>query len=70
MSKPLITTHDLSESDFRKISNLLKKRHGLEFTLDYIRKVCKGKRKNDQIMELAERYVILLNELEERIKQL
>ena len=70
MSKPLITTHDLSESDFRKIANLLKKRHGLEFTLDYIRKVCKGKRKNDQIMELAERYVILLNELEERIKQL
>jgi len=70
MSKPLITTHDLSESDFRKIGNLLKKRHGLEYTPDYIRKVCKGKRKNDQIMELAERYVILLNELEERIKQL
>ena len=70
MPKRLINTHDLVESDFRKIAKLLKKRHRLEFTPDYIRKVCKGKRNNKVIMDLAEQYALILDEMEHRINQL
>ncbi|GAB4251288.1 MAG: hypothetical protein Tsb0034_30310 [Ekhidna sp.] len=70
MSKPLVNTHDLVESDFRKIQKLLLEKHGKEYTLDYIRKVCKQKRNNEMIRQLAEQYMSLLKELENKIEKL
>ncbi len=66
----MVNTHDLVEADFRKIQKLLVKKHRREYTLDYIRKVCKGKRNNDFIYELAEKYVEILNEMEKKINLL
>ena len=70
MPKPLLKTHELVESDFRKIQELLHEKYGQKFTLDYIRKVCKGKRNNDAIVRIAEQYMDLLEELEKKIKGL
>jgi len=70
MTKPLINTHDLVESDFRKIQKLLIEKQGKEYTLDYIRKVCKGKRNNQSIKNLATKYSHLLEALEKEINKL
>ena len=70
MSKRLVNTHDLVESDFRKIQKLLMEKNGKEYTLDYIRKVCKGKRNNDAIKDMAQQYVLLVEELENRMDRL
>ena len=70
MSKALVNTHDLVESDFRKIQKLLLEKHGKAYTLDYIRKVCKGKRNNLAIRSIAEKYIQLLIELEKKIDKL
>ena len=70
MSKALVNTHDLVESDFRKIQKLLIEKHGKEYTLDYIRKVCKGNRNNQLILSIAKRYCQLLLELEKKIDKL
>lgn len=70
MSKRSLNTTDLVESDFRKIRKLLKKKYRSDYSLDYIRKVCKGKRNNTIIQQMAEQYVQLLNELERKIEKL
>ncbi len=70
MPKPLLNTHDLVESDFRKIQKLLNEKYNQKFTLDYIRKVCKGKRSNENIAKIAAQYMDLLIELEKKIEEL
>lgn len=70
MSKRSLNTTDLVESDFRKIRKLLKEKYLSDYSLDYIRKVCKGKRNNTIIQQMAEQYVRLLNELERKIEKL
>ncbi len=70
MSKSPENTHDLVESDFRKIQKLLLQKHGTEYTLDYIRKVCKGHRNNADIKNMATKYSKLLTELKSKIDKL
>lgn len=70
MSKSPLNTTDLVEADFRKIQRLILEKHGKEFTLDYIRKVCKGKRNNIDIKDLAEQYLKVLKEMENRFDNL
>ncbi len=70
MSKLDVNTRDLVESDFRKIRNLLLKKYGTEYTLDYIRKVCKGHRNNSDIKEMSIQYARLLQEMKSKIEQL
>ena len=70
MSKSPVNTHDLVEADFRKIQKILLEKHGKEFTLDYIRKVCKSKRNNDEIMDIAKQYLMVLEEMETRFNDL
>jgi len=61
---------ELIESDFRKIQEILRIKYGKAFSLDYIRKVCKGKRHNKQIRNLARQYIKVLNEMEIRFQEL
>lgn len=70
MSKSQVNAIDLVESDFRKIRKLLSDKYKKTYTVDYIRKVCKGKRNNSIILEIADQYVALLNELEDKIENL
>ncbi len=70
MSKSPLNTTNLVEADFRKIQKLILEKHGKEYTLDYIRKVCKGKRNNVDIQGLAERYLTVLKEMETRFNDL
>ncbi len=54
-----IKKHQLSEltqRDFREIQLIAKKNDGSAFHLDYIRKVCKGKRRNLVIEKAAKAY--------------
>ncbi len=53
MLKTQVNTHELVESDFRKIQKLLLQKFGDEYTLDYIRKACKGKRNKPDIKNMA-----------------
>ncbi|MEM0942087.1 MAG: hypothetical protein AAF600_20310 [Bacteroidota bacterium] len=59
--------HDLVEADFREIRFLLKANHQKIYTLDYIRKVCKGERNNEQIHSIALNYIQYINEALERM---
>ncbi|MEO9485769.1 MAG: hypothetical protein ABJG47_20095 [Ekhidna sp.] len=68
MSKSIV--NDLVESDFRKIQQLLHEKNGTEYTLDYIRKVCKGKRNNTDIKEMATKYAQLILEMKTKIDKL
>lgn len=70
MSKSFVNTHDLVESDFRNIQNLLFQKYGTEYSLDYIRKVCKGHRNNPDIKEMSLQYAALLQEMKSKIDQL
>lgn len=70
MPKTLENTHDLVQADFREIQNLLTERYEKEFTVEYIRKVCKGKRTNSEILSMALKYVELLNEQKSKMKKL
>lgn len=56
MVKSIFKIDGLKEADFREIRNIMIK-HGLRaFTPEYIRKVCKGERRNDDIYETALAY--------------
>lgn len=70
MPKPEVNTHDLVESDFRRIQHLLEEKSGLKYTLDYIRKVCKGKRNNAAIKSMACRYAELILDMKSKIDKL
>ena len=70
MSKSPLNTHDLVEADFRKIQKLLLEKYGKEYTLGYIRKVCKGHRNNIEIKKMAAQYLNILKEMERRINKL
>ena len=70
MSKSVVNTHDLVASDFRKIQQLLLKKNGNEYTLDYIRKVCKGHRNNADIKDMATKYSKLIIEMKSKIDKL
>ncbi|WP_436515209.1 hypothetical protein [Ekhidna sp. To15] len=70
MLKSYVNTHDLVESDFRKIQELLDQKYGTEYTLDYIRKVCKGHRNNADIKNMAIKYSKLLNKMKSKIDKL
>ena len=70
MSKSLVNTHDLVESDFRKIQQLLLQKYGTAYTLDYIRKVCKSNRNNPNIKKMAIQYAKLILEMKTKIDQL
>lgn len=62
MLKTYENTSDLVESDFKQIRELIIKKFNKEYTLDYIRKVCKGKRSNAIIKNMAEGYLKLKGE--------
>ncbi len=70
MSKSVVNTRDLVASDFRKIKQLLLQKNGTAFTLDYIRKVCKGKRNNADIKDMATKYSKLIKEMKAKIDKL
>jgi hypothetical protein len=55
----------LVEADFREIQKLL--RPTKEYTVEYIRKVCKGKRSNAAITEMAEKYSVLAEKYRQRL---
>lgn len=57
MIKTQVNTTELVEADFREIKKLLEKKHELEVSTDYIRKVCKGIRTNSVIKAMAEDYI-------------
>lgn len=69
MSYPFRLQHiqDLVAADFREIRSLIKANHQKQYTLDYIRKVCKGKRNNQLILRIAQQYIQYMNEALERI---
>jgi len=54
---------ELTQNDFRRIQLLAKKEDGSLYHIDYIRKVCKGKRKNSTIINVAIKYYKKLEEL-------
>ena len=60
----------LAESDFRKIQKLISDKHGKKYTLDYIRKVCNGKRNNQMIQTMANLYLQIMREMEFKIENL
>ncbi|MGB3464075.1 MAG: hypothetical protein WBA74_02350 [Cyclobacteriaceae bacterium] len=47
---------ELTQRDFREIQLIAKKNNGEPYHLDYIRKVCKGKRSNFAIEKAAKEY--------------
>lgn len=47
---------ELTQRDFREIQLIAKKNDGSSFHIDYIRKVCKGKRSNFVIEKAARAY--------------
>ena len=57
MSKTVKNTHTLVKSDFEFIQRLIVKRYGIAYSTDYIRKVYKGIRFNDRIMDTAIDYI-------------
>ena len=59
--------HDLVEADFREIQSLLVVKHEKTYTIDYIRKVCKDKRKNVLIRRTALHYITCINEALEKM---
>ncbi|MEM6736838.1 MAG: hypothetical protein AAF620_12310 [Bacteroidota bacterium] len=61
--------HDLVEADFREIRSLLKANHQKAYTLDYIRKVCRGKRNNELIHSIALHYIQYMNKALERMSK-
>ena len=70
MRKSVEKPEELVEADFKELQKLIERKHGKEYTLSYIRKVCKGSRNNDHIIEIAEKYILLLKELEIKIDNL
>ena len=70
MPKRPLSTNQLVESDFRIIQKLVREKVGKEYSLDYIRKVCKKKRKNEAITLMAEKYVKVIREMESKIENL
>ncbi|MEM6829682.1 MAG: hypothetical protein AAGA66_18635 [Bacteroidota bacterium] len=60
----------LTESDFRRIQQLVTKRDGSIYSIDYIRKVYNGKRKNAYIMDMTKRYIKVVAEMESKIERL
>ena len=70
MPKSLVNIHDLVESDFREIQKLIAHKYGREYTLGYIRKVCKGKRHNTNIKIMAQDYLKVKMEMKSKIDQL
>jgi hypothetical protein len=62
--------NDLKEADFREIKNILEESKKGTFTTEYIRKVCKGHRHNDLILETAENYTDMLADLKAKLSQL
>lgn len=70
MRKTTEKPEDLVEGDFKEIQKLIDKKYRREYTLSYIRKVCKGKRTNKVIIEMAGKYILLLKELETKIENL
>ena len=61
---------DLVEADFKEIQKLIDKKYRKEYTLSYIRKVCKGKRNNVIIIDMAEKSILLLKEMKIKIDKL
>ena len=70
MRKSVEKPEELVEADFKEIQKLIETKYGKEYTLSYIRKVCKGNRNNHSIIEIAEKYILLLKELEIKIENL
>ena len=70
MRKSVEKPEELVEADFKEIQKLIERKHGKEYTLSYIRKVCKGKRNSNIIIEMAEKYILILRELEIKIDNL
>ncbi len=70
MSKSIEKVYDLVEADFREIQSLISQKYGKEFTVGYIRKVCKGKRHNTTIMTMAKNYLRVRKEMKLKIDRL
>lgn len=68
MSKSTVT--ELVQADFRKLQQLIADKTGKAYTLDYIRKVCKGKRNNPVIKEMAEQYTRIVWEMNNKLNNL
>ena len=67
MPKTLVIIPELVESDFREIQKLLIRKFGIEYTVGYIRKVCKGKRHNTTIIAMAEDFLKIKKEMQSKI---
>lgn len=59
----------LVEADFKIINHLLEER-GHEYSLAYIRMVCKGKRHNENIKNMAEKYLEIQTEANSKLIRL
>ncbi len=70
MPKTLVNIHDLVESDFREIQKLVLRKHGTDYTVGYIRKVCKGLRHNTSITAMANDYLEVRREMKSKIDRL
>lgn len=70
MLKTKVNTHELVASDFREIQKLLLQKYGHEYSLDYIRKVCKGKRNNRDIKKMAIQYTVVVMEMKQKLDEL
>ncbi len=70
MLKTLVNIHDLVESDFREIQKLISKKFGKEYTVGYIRKVCKGLRHNTKIIAMSKDYLEVRKEMRSKIDKL
>lgn len=70
MPKTPENIHELVESDFREIQKILLKKIGKEYTVGYIRKVCKGHRNNTNIIAMAEDYLEVIREMKLKIDRL
>ncbi|MEM8907026.1 MAG: hypothetical protein AAGD05_04195 [Bacteroidota bacterium] len=58
---------DLIEADFREVQLLLRVKYEKTYTIDYLRKVCKGHRNNVLIRDVALHYITHINEALEKI---
>ncbi len=63
------TIEALKQADFKQIQLIAKKPNGKPFHIDYIRKVCKGKRYNYTIQKTANLYLQKLKAFEDSINK-
>ena len=70
MSKSPQYIDELVEAHFRQIQKILRENYHVDYSIDYIRKVCKGKRNNFDIYRISRKYLNFLKLMDKKMKEL